>query len=262
MIAEDGVEIELPPIRSFDIETLSLLGQQIYTEDRLAWIATDVLVAEKKMDSYVAAGARGWIVDTGVVASVVRFIVAKGDRFETIYDVEFADGMDPVLRSPEDPSLSEKQLASFHARETAVDAWIANQSVWCGGQANTVVLDDPDGSGYLVYFLRANPSADLIPIGGHYRVTVSADGKTAEQIDRLFVNCMEISKTGKEDKMPEGAKVVALTMSHVVSSTPIETHVFLSIQTGIPFYVTTVDSETEMWQIVDGFIHPFMNEKE
>jgi hypothetical protein len=36
----------------------------------------------------------------------------------------------------------------------------------------------------------------------------------------------------------KGAKPVGIAVSHVVSDTPLETHVFLSLQEKLPFWVT------------------------
>ena len=43
-----------------------------------------------------------------------------------------------------------------------------------------------------------------------------------------------------------------MTMSHVVSATPVETHVYLSLLHGMPLYVVT--SEHEFWKVKDGRI--------
>jgi hypothetical protein len=41
-------------------------------------------------------------------------------------------------------------------------------------------------------------------------------------------------------------------MSHIVSDTPLETHVFLSLLEGLPFFVVTPDSH--MWSVERGSI--------
>src|SRR5205823_2130501 len=48
---------------------------------------------------------------------------------------------------------------------------------------DAVVLKDPDGSGFLVYALALADTKRMVQTGGHYRVTVSADGRTVERID-------------------------------------------------------------------------------
>lgn len=146
-------------------------------------------------------------------------------------------------------TLTSSQLVRAKAVKTAVGAYTEGSLPWCGGQFNTVVLDDPDGSGFLVYLLRPIPGRGLIPVGGHYRITVSADGAAAERIDQLFASCLTIDP---KDGVPEGTKIVAATMSHIVSPTPLETHVFLSLQEKLPFYVITGDSR--IWHIEQGAI--------
>src|SRR6266511_5467673 len=42
-----------------------------------------------------------------------------------------------------------------------------------------IVLDDPDGSGFLVYALGRTNDPNEIVLAGHFRVTVSADGGRA-----------------------------------------------------------------------------------
>ena len=46
-----------------------------------------------------------------------------------------------------------------------------------------VVLDDPDGSGLVVYALASTGKPNEFVLAGHFRVTVSADGAKAERVD-------------------------------------------------------------------------------
>jgi hypothetical protein len=46
-----------------------------------------------------------------------------------------------------------------------------------------LVVDDPDGSGFLVYALPTKPGE--VVLGGNFRVTVSADGSKAERVDAM-----------------------------------------------------------------------------
>lgn len=54
------------------------------------------------------------------------------------------------------------------------------------------------------------------------------------------------------------AEVMGLTMSHIVSDTPVEAHVYVSLLHKIPLCVTTSDSR--IWRVGDGKITQ-MNEK-
>ena len=77
-----------------------------------------------------------------------------------------------------------------------------------------VVLDDPDGSGFLVYALGATGNPYEAVLAGHFRVTVSADGKRAERVDALS-RSLAISKN-----TPQTA---GMYLAQIVSNKPIET---------------------------------------
>ena len=58
-----------------------------------------------------------------------------------------------------------------------------------------VVLNDPDGSGFLVYALGKGPKPGDVVVCGHFRVTVSADGNKVERVDALSQGLMIENKT-------------------------------------------------------------------
>lgn len=247
----DGTEAkdERPSIREFSLETLSKLGQEIYRHDQLAWKATDLLFAKIKPEQLEKDGSVGWVVETSNPdVGLVRFLRKKGESLEAGYDVSFPKSGPPTVTVPSNRELSSAQLAKAKATRAAIDAYAKASLPWCGGQFNTVVLDDPDGSGYLVYLLRPKPSRSAIPVGGHYRITVSSDGSKVEQIDQLFASCLTIDPS----RDANGHQLAGVTMSHVVSQTPVETHVFLSLQEHLPFYVATMDGR--IWVIQNGEI--------
>lgn len=240
---------KLPAIREFDTETLAKLGREIYQHDQLAWVATDTLMEKIGQENMAKEGVGGWIVDTTLPKGpLVRFLRKKGADYEAGYDLFFPAGGKPFISVPEDRDLTTWQVSKFHALLTAQKELMNGTHPWCGGNPNYVVLDDPDGSGFLVYFLRAKPSADAIPVGGHYRFTVSADGSKVEQVDQLFASCLTVSRNG----VPNDGKIVAVTMSQIVSNTPLETHVFLSLQEKLPFAVITMDGV--IWSVDKGQI--------
>jgi hypothetical protein len=51
-----------------------------------------------------------------------------------------------------------------------------------------VVLDDLDGSGFLVYALGRGSNPGDTVVHGHFRVTVSSDGQKAERVDAAVAN--------------------------------------------------------------------------
>ncbi len=246
-------EQELPPIREFDLETIAALGRELYRQDQLAWVATDVLEDEVGFPIYRNEGGCGWVVETGGAEPVVRFLRKKGDRIEAAYDIRFPERAKPVLVEPADRTLTARQLARHAARATALVPFSEGRYPLCqlrrGNHYNYAVLDEPGSDGFLVYLLRPKEGNHLVPMGGHYRVTVSADGKTLKQVDALSRSCLTMDRNRE---IPEGGKLVTMCMSHIVSATPVETQVFLSLQEKLPFCVITPDGTA--WQIEDGQI--------
>jgi hypothetical protein len=235
-------------IRDFPIATLARLGREIYRHDQMAWVATDILTAKHAPQELQRDGACGWVVDTAdEKAPFVRFCRERDGTVEAAYDIVFTEGKMPRLVEPKDRKMTAVQRAHLSARDTAWKALRDGKKPWCGGNPNFVVLPDPDGSGFLVYVLRAKPAKDKVPIGGHYRVTVADDGKTVEQVDQLFASCLTLG-----GDVPDGGKPEVLFMSHIVSATPLETHVFLSLQEKLPFAVVTDDKK--VWYVDKGEI--------
>jgi hypothetical protein len=90
---------------------------------------------------------------------------------------------------------------------------------------------------------------DAIYIGGHYRVSVSEDGKTASRVDALSKSCFKLDPPGKA---PAGREPAMGVVTHMVSPTPVETHVFLQLEMGPPLAVITMDKK--VWQVEGGKI--------
>lgn len=238
-----------PPIRDFDVDTAGKLGREIFRQDQLAWVATDVLMDKVGREKLVAEQVTaGWVVESTGPAPVVRFLRPKGDAVEAAYDITFKAGNKPALAKPEKPELTASQLVRVKAIRSSDVALRGAKRPWCGGNFNQVVVLDPEGDGWLVYFLRAKPSRDEIPVGGHFRISVSADGLTVKRVDQLFASCMTLNKQPPK----EATETAALVMNHIVSAKPIETHVFLSLQDRTPFFVVTRDGK--VWHVADGKI--------
>ena len=238
-------------IREFDVETLSRLGREIYRQDQYAWHGTDAVMEKVGQEKMVAEKCCGWVVDTSGAEPLLRFVRKTGEGEEAAYDVRFPPQSKPVVSVPEKRALTEHQEALRRAFETATKGFeeAGLPICRCRGSYNFVVLDDPSGAGFLVYLLRPKSTDDEIPVGGHYRISVSADGGAVTQIDRLWRSCLTMDR--RQGTSAEG-KMVAIGMNHIVSATPLETHVFLSLQEKIPFYVVTSDGR--LWNVDGGAI--------
>ncbi len=109
-----------------------------------------------------------------------------------------------------------------------------------------MVLPDVDGDGFLAYCLAETMKAKEIFLGGHYRVTISADGKTVEQVDRLSNGCLTLP-WGPNNR---GQVPAALVTNHMVSPKPIEIHIWANLVSEMDIVVVTSDGI--MWQVKKG----------
>jgi hypothetical protein len=108
-----------------------------------------------------------------------------------------------------------------------------------------VVLDDPDGSGFLVYALAY--SRKEIILGGHFRVTVSADGSKVERVDALSNTLL---RQPPPPKGHEGEKPLTVSMSQIVSNRPLETCVYTSLHDKVIVSVGMVNDNAKVWAFV------------
>ena len=229
-------------IRAFDLPTTERLGQAIFRQDVAAARATDALLAQNvdpAKEKFV-----GWLVDDAGAGQRVRFLRDPGSGPEAAYDVEVPARGDPRVAAPVDRRLSPGELARLRAQHTAA----AGIRRTCRPRYNTVSLKDVDGDGWLVWLLAPSPAEGAVPVGGHYRATVSADGGTLERLDALSQSCLVVNP---RQGLPKGAKPVGVVASHLVSDTPVETHVYLHHLYRLPVYVLTGE---QMWRIEKGRI--------
>jgi hypothetical protein len=238
-LAED----EMVPIRAFDIKTIEALGQHMYRQDQEAWKATDLLPAKYAAKDLEGA-ARGWIVDETPGRDVVRFLRAGANGIEAAYDVTFVPGAAPSLSEPQNRILSPEETAQAEARHLAASSFTFRCS---NDPANTVAFRDPTGDGWLVWVMSATHDTNAMMLGGHMRFTISPDGKTVVHKDALSKSCNILSRKGPNGEVPAG-----YFFTHIVSDTPVETHVFASLSYGANLVVGTPDRT--IWMIEKGSI--------
>jgi hypothetical protein len=227
------------PIRDFDLATIEKLGKAIYAQDKLAWIATDVLYAHRSEEATADEGIRGWITGTLDGHDRVRFIRIGEDGPEALYDVTFAGDGPPQFASPASRTLLPEERAQYDARMLALDDIPAR----CSDRYNTVALRDPESDAWLVWALAATLEPDVTLIGGHYRFTISPDGSEIRRRDALSTSCLRFEDDGS---------AAGQFMSHVVSLTPLETHSFASLNYRRVLHVGTMDGTA--WRVAEGRI--------
>lgn len=216
------------PVEEWSQRRVTTLGEAIFRQDQAAQVATDTLLAHLN-GSPLPPGFAGWIVVDQGRDQLVRFIRMDGEIARPAFDVPVRGGRAGALTAVESGELSPSEQAQFRARLTA-----ANNigRLRCSPQMNAVVLNDPDSDEWLVWLLTSTNDANIVPMGGHYRFRISADGASVVRRDMLSNSCLPMSRAA-----PNGGQAVALTTNQIVSNGPVETHVFLSLLNRMPIYI-------------------------
>jgi hypothetical protein len=226
-------------IQAFEVPVLEAMGRVMHQQDLRAAAATDTLLAQKL--DLARENMRGWIVDASPTVERIRFIRERDGALEAAYDILFQRGSPPSFTVPQDRKLEPREIAQIMARRLALQR-IERP---CSDRYNTIAIPDADGS-WLVWAIAATTKPDAILIGGHHRFMISKDGQTVLRHDALSRSCIAIEKSATApDRTP-----VAAVATHIVSETPIETHVFLSLLHRTPLYVGVPDRS--VWLVQEG----------
>ena len=114
-----------------------------------------------------------------------------------------------------------------------------------------VVLDDPDGSGFLVYALGRGPRAGDVVMTGHFRATVSANGEKAERVDALSRSVLVENRNVVNS--PSGFRRTGFYMATLVGTRPSETLIYASNLLKKPIFVGT-GLRGQVWLVENGKI--------
>ena len=237
-------------IRSFSIPTIVALGKDLYRRDYMAATAFDALFAAHPEAKKLPI--EGWITNSDKEHQRVYFIQERDSHYSLAYIATFRGRREPQIEDKQGTALPDLVAKRFAARRAA----IAAIPVFMAKTYNFEVLDAPDGKGFLVYGLASTKDPNEVVVGGHYRVTVSTDGKV-QQVDALSRSFLVLQR--QSPGVPKDANVVGLTMTHIVSNTPVETHVYVSLLHKMPLYVVT--SEHDIWRVSDGEITKMVDEE-
>lgn len=236
---------EEPSVASYEIPVIQRaeeLGKQIYTQDLYAAQASGLLLVSGLDPTEI--GAFGWITESRPNGAVVTFVTGDPQQWRSVCVVTFAGHEDPnIILINKD--LDETQAAMFNARQLALE----HVEKVCSDEYNTVVLPRAGEPGWLAYALAATSDPNLILVGGHYRVTTSADGRTVLDRRAFTKDCMVLEKPQPSDPRID---FVAYTVRSALDKTPTEIHVMLSLLYGQPLCVVT--SDRRLWYIEGGKI--------
>jgi len=218
-------------------------GKLIHDLDQAAWHSTDVLL--KALPKARQAEIKGWVVEPGADGSTALYYGYDGETPYGVFTAVFRGGK--VVSSREikpadaDRALTPVQQRMAMARKAATTAKVQP----CARAAfNTVIVPPASATSPVeVYLLTPQVKAGEYPFGGHYLITVDADGKIAAT--RPFMkSCMT-------QALPPNA--VAAMVSHLLDPAPTEIHAWLARWMGKSVYVMVVEPE-QLWEVTAGGI--------
>jgi hypothetical protein len=231
-------------VKDFDITITEALGRKIYDQDIIAAEATDILFAQNlDLSQYPI---RGWVVEERNQKTIVTFIGEYDGEFFAIFEISKQGKQKATFTNLDKSELSAYQAAVFAARTLAMQ----NIKKPCSDRYNFVIVKNPIDQGFLVYALAATVDPNAVIVGGHYRFSVSQDGKNLEKAERLSASCLTLDKSTQN--LPAGATSVGFMVTSSVSERPLEIHVFLSLLHQIDLFVST--STEKVWLVQNGRI--------
>ncbi|HEY0012724.1 MAG TPA: hypothetical protein VGB79_07705 [Allosphingosinicella sp.] len=222
-------------------------GRLLYGLDRAAWVASDDVMAQ--ISNLQGSGVRGFIVERAGEGFAVTFYGGPADAPVAYYRGDVRNhrvrGRE-VFPALARPLLTPAQRRLVAAREAAV---AANRNRPCGRQPFNTAVVPPDAPDHPidVYLLTPQPAAGQFALGGHWRVTVSTDGRVTNE--RPFArSCLMM---GGGAAAPPGARPVGMVVTHLLDPVPTEIHVFTSLAAGMPILV---GAGGRGWQVDRGSI--------
>ncbi len=202
-----------------ELDRIVARGRLMAAYDRAAWLGTDDIMARMR-DWRDRLG--GWIVDGPMDAPTVIFH-DRSDPPRALYSARLVGGklVDATMPSGDATTLSPERIRLIAARNAAAKAIGDARIAPCSTAFNSIVVPPaPSGGPISVYFLTAQTRDGELPVGGHYRVDVAADGRAGAP-HAFSKGCMT---------MPPPAKGMRDVMGFVTTLTaplPNEAHSFV-----------------------------------
>ena len=208
-------------------------GRILFAVDRAAWVATDDLRA--KMPNFESIGLRGYVVERAGDALDVLFYGGPADAPFAFYRARVERHRivsSEVFPADARPALTPFQRRLVAARDAAASS--TRRRPCAGTIFNTAVIPPPTADApVLVYLLTPQTRTGEYPFGGHYRLTVAADGRVSNE--RAFTNsCLTMDP---RRGVPAGGAPTAMVVTHLLDPVPTEIHVFNAITARMPVIV-------------------------
>lgn len=231
--AQEALPKALPPDQeAASVRSAEITGLAIYRHDHAAAVATDAALKlrafkkDRRVKGWITAGQQGRIIVTFIdqtPSALYRVVVSE-------------DGVAGPVTTLESPTpLTDYESGAAAARAAA----LASKFPPCSSSYNLVVLPSAETNGnWVVYLLPGTTKANVVPIGGTYRLETSGSSVISQ---RGFTrSCIALQSD---------PSAVGLMITHLLDPVPTEAHVFWSLWASKPMYVATPDGT--LW-IVEG----------
>lgn len=242
---------DLPPSSASKLDRAAIAeiearGGLIFAYDRAAWIGTDLMMAALENP---AEELKGYIVDGEISAPRVTFYGGDEAAPSAIYIIRFAK--DEVAshgrpRTVDEQLLSSSQKRMIAARNASMQHALSSDDFGtCTPAAfNTVVIPPrPDGM-VEVYLLSPQVETGVLPMGGHYRLTIDTRNQVVQS--RAFArSCLMVNRPNESD--PE-----FFFITHLLDPHPTELHFFSSYHMTHPLIIGVHAPRPHMWIINRG----------
>lgn len=240
-----------PPTTSEEnaqLQAIIARGNLLFDLDRAAWVATDDFAA--KVGNLATSGGRGYVTEREGDGFAVTFYGGDEGNEVAIYVGHVAGGRvtsGTLLRGAARVPLTPAQKRLAAARRAAYGT-AGLQRCTAAPFNITAVPPESADQPLELYLTSAQVANDVYPFGGHYLLTVAADGQVTST--RKFTNaCLNMSAPRNDSKQVPAA----LMVGHLLDPLPTEIHVFMARSVDMPVYVGTSMSN-RLWEVRAGGI--------
>ncbi len=224
------------------LETAVTRGRALAVLDQISRTAT--ADARARIPAADAEAIVGWIAQPEGNGVTVTYYVRDGEHYAAIYRGSVIGGRissPQVFAAANRPRLEGVALRMAAARTAAE----ATEHQACGPDFNSFVLPPTGDEPVAVYRLSPRMAANRIPGGGHFRITVAADGTIAEDVALGASQCADLTIPATA----AGQRPRPIQVNAAGTPLPSELHVFLSLWVQRPLAVAAGADPVRIWGV-------------
>lgn len=246
--AKDDPPLPIPDTLQPAVAAAEAIGRQLQRLDRAAWVASDAIQADRDARR-LRRSVRGWITeDTELGTRVSFFDDATPARLLYAVDVESTGRLTSSIL-PEGTLADDAQQAMIRARQSA----LSQDFMRCSRTYNTVAF--PVDGDIHVYLMASTTKTGIYPAGGHHLFVYDASGAHLKSNRAFTRSCIDL---GDGRPAPEGTRMAAMFVTHILDPQPTEMHVFISLNAPTSLMVATPSladpQKPTLWALEQGRI--------